>query len=205
MKIASTNIDTVIGSSDGSIIITTTDDNFEKSDIKSITFTSDEISSTQIIKGGTYRKKFSAYKFEKIGPKQLQAWFYASYEDSSRVYYLSIMKTDSTVWLPTEGQKIVVINALLGAEDANCDGLIRVEPNPANSDSYLVFGAGLVGETELAIVGLDGSETKTRILVNNQTAETKLPLSDFVCSPGVYLIRCTNGAKSQTIKTVFLK
>lgn len=205
MKIAGVSIDTVIGSSKCSIVITTTDDNFETSDIKSVNFISDEIQIKKVIGKGTYRKEFIAYKFEKVGPKQLQAWFNSNYEDSSRVYYLSIMKTDSTEWLPTEGQRIVVINAMLGAEDENCDELIRVEPNPANSNSELVFAPGMEGEVEVSIVGMDGSETKTKLMLSAKDSETRMPLNDFISSSGVYFIRINSGRSSHTVKCVYVE
>lgn len=205
LKIVGVSTDTLIGGTNSSIVITTSDDDFTVSEIKYIKFSSEEPLLGGSSGGGAYNKSFTSYEFKKVGPAQLQAWFHTNYEDSSCVYYISILKTDSTVWLQMAGHKIVVINPMLGAEDNQSSGMIRVEPNPANTDSYIVFGAGLVGETELTVVSLDGSETKSQLTLNNQSAESKLPLSKFVSNPGAYLIRVSNGTRTQTIKIVLLK
>lgn len=201
-KIVGVSNDTLIGGTNSSIVITTSDDNFDVPDIKSIRFSSEDPTTGGTSGGGANNKSFTSYEFKKVGPAQLQAWFHTNYEDSSCVYYISILKTDSSVWLPMAGQKIVVINPMLGAEDNQNDGMIRVEPNPAGADAQLVIGKGIIGEASISVIGIDGSESETKLFLNNRDSESKHLLSNFVCSPGFYLIRLKCNGITHTVKCI---
>jgi hypothetical protein len=205
-KIKTVSADTIVGYKAGSILLTMSDDDFEVSDIKSIMFSTEQMKFDNSNAGGATPRYFMASSFQKVAPYKLQVEFYANYEESARVYYLSILKNDSTIWLPPADVKIVVLNAPVGVDEFAVDGMISIAPNPANSDANIVFAQGLVGKADITIISPNGEEISRIVTLDNQSSESRLPLSDFIdCISGAYLISIRLGDRAHTYKFVVVE